>query len=606
MASVQYLRHTVPTSSKGKVIHMKIIFSEFTSPGLVRENNQDSIFSGVSDGVGLFVVADGMGGHFGGEIASGRLTDAMKIWWNGFQANKCSFDECRDQLKEIITNVNNSIYAEYSSQGKICGTTVALLFIYDDKYLIVNAGDSRIYRHCKGKLTQESVDHVFGTEAKIAGTMTDKEINSHKNKNKLTSAVGCKEQFKMHIKTAPLTDSSFFICTDGVYKYCSDKLIKKIFAESDNDKLADMVRTVVEGNGAGDNFSYIKIDVGDPHFGSGFFLGGRGGIIAVCAGVLAVLCAALAISRSGNNEVHTGDVTESSISESLSSETTCISVPMTEESTISDTETITEVSSEEKVFTLAEEYFEENTEMDAGEYFVRAAEDMDIKALDALKAAADAFDRGKYKGELLSALIEEYEGNDDYEKSKFFYLIKGFADKTKGLDKALKSYDIFYSELKNELDGGEAIALEHYKGYEKYIDDMVCQYAAGGRTEDSKAMIEMFTELNIDFSYAKTLIAQKEASETTAAETTSVSETTAETAEEAGSTTDVPETAEAAEPTTDVPEATAVMETTVIPDVSITEDTTTAPETASDTSEAETSDSESTAVSDIDVETAPL
>ncbi len=579
---------------------MKIIFSEFTSPGLVRENNQDSIFSAVSGGCGLFAVADGMGGHFGGEIASGRLTDAMKIWWSGFQANKCSFDECREQLKALITDVNNSIYAEYSSQGKICGTTVALLFIYDDKYLIINAGDSRIYRHCKGKLTQESVDHVFGTEAKIAGTMTDKEINSHKNKNKLTSAVGCKEQFKMHIKTAPLTDSSFFICTDGVYKYCSDKLIKKIFSEPDHDKLADTVRTVVEGNGAGDNFSFIRIDVGDPHFGSGFSFGGRGGIIAVCAGVLAVLCAALAISRSGNNEMHTGEVTESSILESVPSDTTYISSSVSENYTTRESENITAVSSKGDVNTLAEEYFEGNTEMDAGEYFVRAAENMDMKALEALKAAADAFDRGKYKGELLSALIEEYEGNDDYEKSKFFYLIKGYADITKGRDEALKSYDIFYSELKKESDGGEAIVLEDYKGYEKYIDDMVCQYAAEGRTKDSRAMMETFKELDIDFSFAKNILANKE-----------VSETTEEATEAAESTTDVPETTEAAETTTDVPETTAAAETTTVSEtaseITATEETTTTvPETASETSEAETSESESAAESDIDVETAPL
>lgn len=308
---------------------MKITFSQFTSAGLVRSNNQDSLLS-VSDGdFGLFVVADGMGGHFGGEIASGRLVDKLKKWWDTFCADRCEFDVCCEQLKGIITNVNDSIYTEYSQNGKICGTTVALVLIYENKYLLINAGDSRVYSLDKGKLKQESVDHVFAVEAKIKGELTDDEINEHRNKNKLTSAVGCKQQFKMNVRTAPLEDSTFFICSDGVYKYCDESDIKSAMKQKDYDKAAEQIKQKVEDSGAGDNFSFIKITLGE---------GGAAGLdfsvisdlaakigtkkIAVIAAAVIVLVLAMIIAVNSKES----DIEEKAESESVVQNDTDISV----------------------------------------------------------------------------------------------------------------------------------------------------------------------------------------------------------------------------------------------------------------------------------------
>lgn len=238
---------------------MEITFSQFTSTGLVRKNNQDSLLSVKNGEFGLFAVADGMGGHFGGEIASGRLIEALSKWWDNFITAPIEFDKCVDVIKTIITEVNDSIYNEFSKNGKICGTTIALILIYSNKYLLINAGDSRVYCMKKRKIVQESVDHVFSAEAKISGKLTDEEINSHKNKNKLTSAVGCKETFKMNVKTAPLDNCAFFICSDGVYKYCNEKNIRRFLLCNDTTKLEKNVQNVVDGNGANDNYSYIKI-----------------------------------------------------------------------------------------------------------------------------------------------------------------------------------------------------------------------------------------------------------------------------------------------------------------------------------------------------------
>ena len=238
---------------------MSFLYSEYTSAGLVRQNNQDSIFASAKDNCGLFIVADGMGGHFGGEIASGMLKTALSEWWSEFN-EETEFEESCEQIKSIIEKTNADIYNEYSSQGRICGTTLALLFFYNDRYLLINTGDSRIYSYSRWKLRQESVDHVFSEEKKITGELTAEEISEHRNKNKLTSAIGCKKNFKMNIRTAPIDKGvMFFICSDGVYKLCNDKFIRRAVRTKNSDIMTDMLKKNIEENGASDNFSFIRI-----------------------------------------------------------------------------------------------------------------------------------------------------------------------------------------------------------------------------------------------------------------------------------------------------------------------------------------------------------
>lgn len=274
---------------------MNISFSQYTSAGLVRQNNEDSLFAAENDRCALFAVADGMGGHFGGELASGCMTEALGQWWKDFERSPIEFKDCAESLRQVITEVNEKLYSKYSLKGQTCGTTIALLMIYADRYILMNAGDSRVYCMRRGKVIKESVDHVFAAEARMAGEMTESEINSHKNKDKLTSAIGCRAEFKLNVKTAPLTEnSSFFICSDGVYKYCSEKDIKKFISIKDHTGTKAAVKALVEENGARDNFSYIKIIVGR---------GGKQEIIHLLAALTVIMILlTLASFQSGYNE----------------------------------------------------------------------------------------------------------------------------------------------------------------------------------------------------------------------------------------------------------------------------------------------------------------
>lgn len=237
---------------------MLIEYVNFTSCGLVRQINQDSIFAASKDEYGLFAVADGMGGHFKGEIASGTLIDMLKTWWQEFITEMYEFDKCYDDLRQIMYDTNEKIYNEFSNKGKICGTTIGLVFIFNDRYIVINSGDTRVYAKYGLKITQLSKDHIYGKEALITGNITKKEITASPNKNKLTAAIGSKKELKMYIVSAPLKGNVFLICSDGVYKFCNFLNIITAMLIKDPQKY---ITKVIEKNGAGDNYSFIKINI---------------------------------------------------------------------------------------------------------------------------------------------------------------------------------------------------------------------------------------------------------------------------------------------------------------------------------------------------------
>ena len=161
---------------------MIIDFSYYTYRGKVRQKNEDSIFAAADGDLGIFAVADGMGGHYGGEIAGSRLTAALKDRWDSFLLSETDFEMAKEGLKETVSLVNGQLYAEYAAKGRMCGTTAAILFVYGNKYAAINSGDSRIYSCHSMRLRQESMDQTAGN----LFSETDE-----KSSGKLISAVGC-------------------------------------------------------------------------------------------------------------------------------------------------------------------------------------------------------------------------------------------------------------------------------------------------------------------------------------------------------------------------------------------------------------------------------
>ncbi len=232
---------------------MALVSVKICSAGLNREVNQDRAVNFVSSDCGLFLVADGMGGHFEGERASRKLANAYSEWWAQISGSVASipFSEITEQLKAILCSCNEEIY-QSTPKGQICGSTIVLLFLQQDKFLLLTVGDSRCYQVLPGlipRVRQISHDDV-STEAGSVG--------------KLTRAVGSRAECEFLLQTGRVSVKTVFaLCSDGTYKFCPEAALKRYLKSAcitgALQKAADRISGCVQDKGAGDNYSLVLV-----------------------------------------------------------------------------------------------------------------------------------------------------------------------------------------------------------------------------------------------------------------------------------------------------------------------------------------------------------
>ncbi len=242
---------------------MEFISSGISDAGNVRESNQDSFGIFESDMARLFVVADGMGGYKDGEKASRAVVDLMAGWWDGFcpDAYARDFERMLAAIEQVLGEANRVIFEGYNQDG-ICGTTVVILFIYQNRYGVIYAGDSRCYCLAGRRFRCLTIDEVWENQSGISGR--ECAIANHPDRGKLVNAVGIRESVQCRALTGGLRGGeTFLLCSDGLYKYCNERQIRRCMRRCAN--LAAMegqlarLRGVVGENGAGDNVTVIAV-----------------------------------------------------------------------------------------------------------------------------------------------------------------------------------------------------------------------------------------------------------------------------------------------------------------------------------------------------------
>ena len=234
--------------------------------GLKRKINQDSLFmyANREEDVNVFVVADGMGGHENGELASKAITDGIRQWIDGFHEKQFdgNFYEMLNSLQDKIREINRFIFKEYNQSG-VCGSTLVLLFIYQNMYAVISAGDSRIYLNRGSQTKSVMVDDVWENQEELRKALTQKQIRNHPNCGKPINSIGTREVVSLSVKTDRLQDKdAFLLCSDGLYKYCPEKYYKKVLKSLNKDNLADSALVLYDQtyeNGAKDNLSLILV-----------------------------------------------------------------------------------------------------------------------------------------------------------------------------------------------------------------------------------------------------------------------------------------------------------------------------------------------------------
>lgn len=252
----------------------KFEYGVISECGLVKEVNQDRILIKIGQinslEFGLFVIADGMGGHSQGEVASTIAICELTNWWDSdlekiMVESDNIFISVKNSLLNCFTNINKEIY-NCKNKNKKMGTTLTVLFIYGDKYVITHIGDSRIYKKNANSFTQISKDHSLVATKVRQGNISRDSTYINTNKNILTQCIGLEKKINPFTKIDYLDKTNLFmLCSDGVYNFISKDVMDKIIIEKlkSNVKLQSIVNdiyNVIMKNGAGDNASIILIN----------------------------------------------------------------------------------------------------------------------------------------------------------------------------------------------------------------------------------------------------------------------------------------------------------------------------------------------------------
>lgn len=235
-----------------------------TDVGKIRKKNEDSIFSS-DDKVevldNLYIIADGMGGHNAGEVAS---SSAIEYFIDYLKNNKVQLDtECT--ILDGIFSLNKKIYDRSITEieHKGMGTTITLCTIKDNIAYFGHVGDSRAYLISKGEMSQITTDHTYVNEMVLKGLMTKEQAIIDPSRNLVTRAIGIGETVMVdYIEKEVSKGDIIMMCSDGLSGMISDEKINDIIqTNSDIENCCTILINEALENGGTDNISVILIYV---------------------------------------------------------------------------------------------------------------------------------------------------------------------------------------------------------------------------------------------------------------------------------------------------------------------------------------------------------
>lgn len=240
-----------------------------TDVGVVRSGNEDNFL--VDHQRGVFIVADGMGGHAAGEVASDMAVEIIARHTEGIR--KLGDEAAAERMGEAIRSANAAIFdrtlAEHDKRGM--GTTVTVMVLFARKYLIGQVGDSRAYLLRDGTLSQITKDHSYVQEQVDAGLLTPEQARTHPYSNVITRCVGANEEVVPDIYYGSIrSDDIILLASDGLTGMLDDEQLHQILQrEGGPDTWVDQMIADANRRGGLDNITVVvvRIDEVDPNTG---------------------------------------------------------------------------------------------------------------------------------------------------------------------------------------------------------------------------------------------------------------------------------------------------------------------------------------------------
>ncbi len=234
---------------------LRLTWGGATDQGRIRANNQDAMYADS----GLFVVADGMGGHQGGEVAANL---AVRTLTNAERSD-------REQLREAVAEANRVVHQTALEEAELhgMGTTLTTLAVSQEanthQFVILNVGDSRVYRHRDGQLEQLTEDHSYVAELVRRGELDDEAAQAHPYRNMLTRAIGVHAEVEIdEWLLEPVSGDRFMLCSDGLTNELADlEIAEQLRLDKDPSTTAKALVGLANERGGRDNSTVLIVDV---------------------------------------------------------------------------------------------------------------------------------------------------------------------------------------------------------------------------------------------------------------------------------------------------------------------------------------------------------
>ena len=229
-----------------------------THEGRVRDHNEDSYCA--RERHGLWAVADGMGGHEGGDWASAKLVEKIEaVELPG------DLDQARALVAEAIGAANRAILVEARRRGKQMGSTIVVLLVQEQDYAILWVGDSRAYLLRDGELAQLSRDHTQVQEMVDRGILRAEDAVGHPMGHVLSRAVGVRDEMEISQASGEVRPGDvFLLCSDGLHGYVDEKEIARLLVRGSPERATEELVELTLANGAPDNVTVVAVWASEP------------------------------------------------------------------------------------------------------------------------------------------------------------------------------------------------------------------------------------------------------------------------------------------------------------------------------------------------------
>lgn len=238
-------------------------FGAVTDIGMHRKINEDNYY--VQEN-GLFpyaIVADGMGGHQAGEVASMMVVDIIKNHLEKNLDGELDYVETGEVVRQAFIAANSIIYTYAKNHYKIMGmgTTTTLSMIYKDRLITAHVGDSRSYMLNSDTIRQVTRDHSYVQELVSRGEISPEMAKNHPKKNYITRAMGAEDTVKVDITIKPYTGEKILLCSDGLTNFVEDEEIKDYINSANSlQEGAERLIKLANERGGRDNITVVVLE----------------------------------------------------------------------------------------------------------------------------------------------------------------------------------------------------------------------------------------------------------------------------------------------------------------------------------------------------------